>query len=66
MLTYLIPVIPLAYGFDGVISHLRTYSPEELRTLTRDLSGPRYQWDIGQQRPQGAGPRITYIVGYPR
>ena len=29
--TYLIPICPLAFAWDGFVSCLRTYSPAELR-----------------------------------
>ena len=65
LLTYVLPIIPLAYAFDAAVSNLRTYSPSELRRLTEGLSGPRYVWDIGQVRHPRLPTRITYIVGYP-
>lgn len=33
--TYIIPVIPFAFMFDSIVSCLRTYSPQELRELTK-------------------------------
>jgi hypothetical protein len=65
LLTYALPIVPLAYGFDAAVSNLRTYTPDELRRLTDGLSGPRYTWDIGQARHPSLPTRITYIVGYP-
>ena len=65
LLTYALPVVPLAYAFDAAVSNLRTYSPTELRQLTENLSGPPYTWDIGQARHPSLPTRITYIVGYP-
>lgn len=68
-LTYLVPVLPLFVLWDGVVSCLRVYSPDELRELVTSLE-PRhrdaYTWEIGRL-PLGATPaRATYLVGIPR
>jgi hypothetical protein len=57
--TYLIPVIPFVLLFDGVLSCLRCYSPEELREITLRLRAKNYVWDIGES---GA---VSYLFGYP-
>ena len=61
--TYVIPIIPFALLFDGVVSCLRTYRPEELRELVGGLSGSEYRWEIGEAL--GGGTPITYLVGSP-
>jgi hypothetical protein len=63
--TYLVPVIPIALMFDGVISCLRTYRPAELRLLVEKLNSTNYRWDIGEHAGKINHPRITYLVGYP-
>lgn len=62
--TYLIPIIPLVFLFDGVVSCLRTYRPEELREIVDKLPAGEYQWEIGEHS-SGRVP-ITYLIGYPR
>ena len=62
--TYLIPIIPLVFLFDGVVSCLRTYRPPELREMVEQLRASEYQWEIGEHAT-GAVP-ITYLIGYPR
>lgn len=62
--TYLIPVLPLAVWFDGTVSCLRTYTPEELRDLVEDLQ-EGYEWEIGTVRSAPLPSRVTYIVGLP-
>lgn len=62
--TYLIPILPFVLLFDGVVSCLRTYRPEELREMVGKLKGSAYRWDIGEACT-GAAP-ITYLVGCPR
>jgi hypothetical protein len=62
--TYLIPIIPLVFLFDGVVSCLRTYRPRELREIVDKLTAGEYQWEIGEHS-SGKAP-ITYLIGYPR
>jgi hypothetical protein len=60
--TYLIPVIPLVLLFDGVVSCLRTYRPQELREIVEKLTSCQYQWEIGELAT-GKMP-VTYLIGY--
>jgi hypothetical protein len=62
--TYLIPIIPLVFLFDGVVSCLRTYRPQELREIVDTVTAGEYQWEIGEHS-SGKAP-ITYLIGYPR
>jgi hypothetical protein len=61
--TYLIPIVPFALLFDGVVSCLRSYPPQELREMVGRLSGREYRWEIGEAL--GGGTPITYLVGSP-
>jgi hypothetical protein len=61
--TYLIPVIPLVLLFDGVVSCLRTYRPQELREIVEKLTACQYQWEIGELA--GGRMPVTYLIGYP-
>ncbi|MFZ1131028.1 MAG: hypothetical protein WAN38_09670 [Terriglobales bacterium] len=62
--TCVVPIIPLVLLFDGVVSCLRTYRPEELRVFIAGLAASGYQWDVGEQST-GRVP-ITYLIGYSR
>ena len=62
--TYLIPIIPLVFLFDGVVSCLRTYRPRELREIVGQLTASEYQWEIGEHS-SGRAP-ITYLIGCQR
>jgi hypothetical protein len=61
--TYLIPLVPLTCLWDGIVSQLRAYTPDELRTLTAGSAPMR--WDIGQVRFAGGRGRLTYLLGFP-
>jgi hypothetical protein len=62
--TYLVPIIPLVLLFDGVVSCLRTYRPQELRELVSRVAASEYEWEIGEHLT-GSTP-ITYLIGYPQ
>jgi hypothetical protein len=62
--TYLVPLVPLAAVWDGLVSCLRTYTPAELRRLAAGLDG--WQWEAGEVSRRGWPFPVTYLVGYPR
>lgn len=62
-LTYLLPVVPLVYTWDAVVSHLRTYSADELREITGAVERQDFVWEIGRFG-KGLFP-VTYLLGYP-
>ena len=63
--TYLVPLIPLCTIWDGVVSVLRMYPPDELLALARaaDPHGT-FAWQAGQ-KSHWWGPQVTYLVGWP-
>ena len=64
--TYLVPIIPLVLLFDGVVSCLRTYRPQELREMIKKLAGIEYQWKVGKHSRAFGQVPITYLIGYPQ
>src|SRR6266446_7973042 len=64
--TYVVPIIPLVLLFDGLVSCLRTYRPQELREIVKKLSGIEYQWRVGEHSRNVWPPPITYLIGYPQ
>lgn len=64
LLTYVIPVIPLLCLFDGLVSCLRTYTPEELRAMASaaDPDGC-FTWEIGTLWVPGQHMPVTYLIG---
>ncbi len=61
----LIPIIPFVLLFDGIVSCLRTYSPQELGELTEGLSGNIYRWKVGCEKASLSPISITYLIGHP-
>jgi hypothetical protein len=67
LFTYVLPVVPLATSWDGTVSCLRIYSPDELRALLADVPGAEtYTWTIEAIRVVPAPARITLLAGAPR
>ena len=64
LLTYVIPVIPLALVWDGCVSCLRSYGTEELLALARRHARDDYVWDAGILRPPG-GAALVFLRGRP-
>ena len=60
LLTYLLPAIPLLFAWDGMVSGLRAYTPEELLALAKAVPGSeRYAWKATR------GGTALCLVGYP-
>jgi hypothetical protein len=64
--TYVLPIIPLVLLFDGVVSCLRTYQPQELREIIAKLTATEYQWELGERANPTSEVPIAYLIGYPR
>ena len=48
LLTYLLPAIPALVAWDGSVSALRAYTPDELLEISRSVPGADgYAWDAG-------------------
>ncbi len=60
-----VPVVPWTGFFDGIVSVLRSYTPEELLAFTRDIEAPDFAWEVGQVRAARApGAKATYLFGW--
>jgi hypothetical protein len=64
--TYVVPIIPFVFLFDGVVSCLRTYRPQELREIIATLTATEYDWELGEHSGAHAAAPITYLIGYPQ
>jgi hypothetical protein len=63
LFTYVVPLIPFLVTWDGVVSVLRCYRPEELLALSAGLPGDM-EWRVDRARPRG--PAATFLTGTPR
>ena len=59
-----VPVIPALWGWDSLVTILRTYTPDELVDLARQAAAPGYRWEIREARSSGRD-RITCVAGFP-
>src|SRR5262245_17764825 len=67
--TYLVPVLPLFVLWDGLVSCLRVYMPEDLRELLARLPARHreaYSWEIARERLGAAPVHATILIGLPR
>lgn len=63
--TYLVPIVPLATCWDGIVSLLRVYSVQELNELVATLPTNEYNWETGQASTGTPVFVFTYLLGYP-
>jgi len=63
--TYLLPVVPLATCWDGLVSFLRVYSPKDLIELTQAFQRDDYHWEVGRASTGTPLFVFTYLLGYP-
>jgi hypothetical protein len=64
--TYIVPILPLTFGWDGFISCLRSYTAAEFHQLVQDLKDDSYEWRTGRVRVPGSPVHINYYFGVPR
>jgi hypothetical protein len=65
LFTYIIPIVPLAIGWDGVVSVLRTYTPNEIEAIVRTIeASDSYEWSFGLDRTTKVP--CVYAIGYPQ
>ncbi|MFN7933251.1 MAG: hypothetical protein U0R19_07985 [Bryobacteraceae bacterium] len=65
LLTYLIPILPIAFGWDGTVSCLRSYTDQEFRHLIAGLDDPSYSWRSGRIPVPGSPIKVNYFCGIP-
>ena len=64
LLTYALPLIPLLCLFDGLVSCLRSYTPEELRAMASAADPEsRFTWESGTLQIPDAPLGVTYLIG---
>lgn len=63
--TYVFPIIPAVVLIDGLLSCLRTYNTEELRTIIGSFSHPDYEFLLSRPRMKKLPLRYILLVGRP-
>ncbi|CAM2010583.1 hypothetical protein [Acanthopleuribacter pedis] len=65
--TYILPLLPLAIFFDGIVSVLRVYSPRELNALVKTVPGRQdYAWRVGVAPIPKSPLGLSYLIGTPK
>jgi hypothetical protein len=64
--TYVVPVLPAMLLFDGVVSCLRIYTPDEMKSMALEAGGDAFEWDVGFLHPRWSLTPIPYLIGVPR
>lgn len=62
--TYIVPVLPIVYTWDALVTRLRSYSIHELNQLVSEVKSNNYTWEIGQVKSDENGLNITYLLGF--
>ncbi|KAF0202573.1 MAG: hypothetical protein FD170_1747 [Bacteroidetes bacterium] len=62
--TYLIPVIPFCTVWDGIVSIIRLYRPEELLQIANEVNPGNYSWKAGKIKSR-YGLKVTFLIGHP-
>ena len=63
--TYVIPLIPLCYAWDGQASMPRIYNFEDMDTLLQGLETEGYRWEKGRGETSKGRPLGIYLLGTP-
>lgn len=61
--TYIIPLIPVTTTWDGLVSILRMYTPEEMLEMANSVNKNSYIWRSGIIKNK-IGTSIMYLTGY--
>jgi hypothetical protein len=63
--TYALPLVPLCTLWDGMVSCLRVYDPDELQSLIAELPPNDYHWQCGRLQVPKMPTKLTYLIGTP-
>lgn len=64
--TYLIPIIPFFYAWDGQASMPRMYTFKDIDELLEDIKDPSYSWEIKNATKLNGKKVGYYILGLPK
>lgn len=65
LFTYLIPVVPLCYAWDGQVSIVRMYTMKDLHVLLEGLDTTDYNWQKGKAFKENKKQLGTFLMGLP-
>jgi hypothetical protein len=65
LFTYVLPLVPFTSWWDGIVSQLRAYIPDELQALAKKVPIDGYSWKAGQVPIKTTPGNLTYLIGLP-
>lgn len=65
LFTYLIPIIPIFYAWDGQVSMIRMYTFNDFEELLEGIKGDGYKWEMGQAKKDNGKNLGYYVLGSP-
>ena len=63
--TYLVPILPVLIFWDGLVSHLRTYTKTELESMMSQCAAQNYRWTVSTVPMRGVPDGLPYVIGMP-
>jgi hypothetical protein len=63
--TYLIPIIPIIYAWDGQASLMRTYAFKDIEYLIGQVPSPLYRWELAEAKKPNGKALGYYVMGIP-
>lgn len=61
--TFVVPIIPLCFAWDGAVSNARTYTLSDMATLLEGLGADDYAWETGCIAGKA---KKLYLLGLPK
>ncbi len=65
LFTYLIPIIPIVYAWDGQASIMRTYTFKDVESILDGIKKEGYHWEVNDAIKEDGKKMGYYIMGYP-
>lgn len=66
LFTYLIPVVPISYAWDGQASLMRTYTFRDIESLLDGIKKDDYTWEMAPAKKANGKKLGYYVLGLPR
>ena len=66
LFTYIIPIVPFCYAWDGQVSIVRMYTMSDLDELLAGLDSESYEWNKGKAYKKNGKQLGTFLMGIPR
>lgn len=65
LFTYIIPIVPICFAWDGQISYTRIYTFDDIDILLRGNESPNYKWTKRYAKDENGRSIGTFVLGLP-